>query len=416
MSDIAIQATATDPGSRSLQVTVPVDRVLAAESKAVKYWQSRVRLPGFRAGKAPVAVVRKRYQDAIRQAVLEELIRESWEAARAQESLTPLTDPSIRNLKFEPGAPLEFELLVEVKPEIALGRTGGFSLTRPAPVVTDAMVQEQLDRLREQKATWLPVEGERPVAGQLVRVDVTPLDEEGAEPQPHTFILGEGRAIPSLEEAVMALRPGEVAEPDVRFPDDHPDPARRGQPRKLRLALHEVKRQELPAADDAFAAEMGDFESLDALRAAIRVDLEREAAREADARLRDQLVQQLVEANGIPAPHGLVHRVLHAYAQAWEIPQERHDEFEREFHPMAEAQVKRDLLLDAVVEAQGLAATEAEIDERVSRIAESSKRPAGEVYASLQKSGRLRELERAITEDKAFTWLLGQSTIAEASA
>jgi trigger factor len=416
MSDIAIQTTATDAGSRSLQVTVPLDRVEAAESKAVKYYQSRVRLPGFRAGKAPVAVVRKRYHDAIRQAVLEELIRESWEAARERESIQPIADPSIRNLKFEPGAPLEFEMLVEVKPAIALGRTGGFTLTRPSPAVTDQMVQEQIDRVREQKAAWLPVEGEQPAPGHMVRIDVTPLDEPDAKAQPHVFVLGEGRAIPTLEEAVMQLRPGETGEPEVRFPDDHADEAKRGAARRLRIALHEVKRQELPPLDDAFAGEVGDFENVDALRAAVRADLGREAAREADARLRDQLVQQLVEANQVPAPHGLVHRVLHAYAHAWEIPQERLEEFEREFHPMAEAQVRRDLLLDAVTEAQALAATEAEIDERIQRIAESSQRPAGEVYASLQKSGRLRELERAVTEDKVFTWLLGQSTVQEASA
>jgi trigger factor len=307
-------------------------------------------------------------------------------------------------------------MLVEVKPAITLGRTGGFTLTRPSPTVTDQMVQEQVDRMREQKAAWLPVEGEQPAPGQMVRIDVTPLDEPGAQPQPHVFVLGEGRAIPALEEAVMQLRPGETGEPEVRFPDDHPDEAKRGKARTLRITLHEVKRQELPPLDDAFAGEVGDFETVDALRAAVRADLEREAGREADARLRDQLVQQLVEANAVPAPHGLVHRVLHAYAHAWEIPQERLEEFEREFHPMAEAQVRRDLLLDAVTEAQGLAATEAELDERIQRIAEASKRPAGEVYASLQKSGRLRELERAVTEDKVFTWLLGQSTVQEASA
>ena len=413
MSDIAIQTTASDAGSRSLQVTVPLDLVEAAESKAVRYYQSRVRLPGFRAGKAPEAVVRKRYGDAIRQAALEELIRDSWQAARERESLQPIADPSIRNLKFEPGAPLEFELLVEVKPAVALGRTGGFTLQRTVLPVTDQMVAEQVDRLREHKAAWLPVEHEKPSPGHLVRVEVTSLEEPGAKPEPHVFVLGEGRAIPALEEAVMALLPGETAEPEVRFPDDHPDPARRGASRKLRVSLGDVKRQELPALDDAFAREVGDFDGLESLRAAVRGDLEREAAREADSRVRDQLVQQLVEANQVPAPHGLVHRVLHGLAHAYEVPEARMEEFEREFHPIAEAQVRRDLVLDAVVEAGKLAATEAEIDGRVERIAAASKRSAGEVYASLQKSGRLRELERAITEEKAFTWLLGQSTVEE---
>src|SRR5215470_12647884 len=144
MSDISIVKTKEDEASKSLQVTVPVDRVREAEDKALKYYRQRARLPGFRQGHAPAAVVRKRFGDAIRQTVLEEVIRESWETARASESLKPVTDPSIRNLKFEDGSPIEFELLVQVRPEIKLERTGGFRLERRVAPVTDIAVQEQL--------------------------------------------------------------------------------------------------------------------------------------------------------------------------------------------------------------------------------------------------------------------------------
>src|SRR5919204_5891152 len=130
MSQITVEKTAEDSASKSLRVTVPVDRVREAEAKAVKYYAQRARLPGFRPGKAPEAVVRKRFNDAIRQSVLEEVIRESWETAKSNESLRPITDPSIRNLKFEEGSPIEFDLLVEVRPEIKLERTGGFRLER----------------------------------------------------------------------------------------------------------------------------------------------------------------------------------------------------------------------------------------------------------------------------------------------
>ena len=135
MSQITVEKTAEDSASKSLRVTVPVDRVREAEAKALSYYVQRARLPGFRPGKAPAAVVRKRFGDAIRQSVLEEVIRESWETARTTESLKPITDPSIRNLKFEEGSPIEFELLVEVRPEIKLERTGGFRVERQvAPV------------------------------------------------------------------------------------------------------------------------------------------------------------------------------------------------------------------------------------------------------------------------------------------
>jgi trigger factor len=416
MADIVVEKTAEDAASKSLHVTVPVDRVRQAEDRAVKYFTQRAKLPGFRPGKAPATVVRKRYGDAIRQTVLEEVIRESWETARSAESLKPIADPSIRNLKFEDGSPIEFELLVEVRPELKLERTGGFRLTRTAAPVTDEAVDEQVQHLREQRAAWLPVEGAKPAPGNLVRVDVAPIEESGnaAPSQPYSVVLGQGQAIPDLEERIMSLLPGESVDAEVRFPDDHPDPSRRGQTRRVRVTLHEVKRQELPALDDAFAREVGEFDSLDALRKAIREDLEREAAREADAGVRQQVIQQVVQANNVPAPDSLVHRLLHAYAEAYKVPQEQMPTFEQQFHPVAAAQVQRDLVLDALVEQHGLKATEAELDQRIADMAAARNVPPGEMYGTLQKANRLPELERSITEEKVFDFLLKQSTVDEA--
>jgi trigger factor len=414
MNPITIEKTAEDSASKSLHVTVPVDRVREAEARALKYYAQRARLPGFRPGKAPETVVRKRFGDAIRQTVLEEVIREGWETAKTNESLKPITDPSIRNLKFEDGSPIEFELHVEVRPELKLERMGGFRLERKVAPVTDSAVGEQLAQIQEHKAAWIPVEGAKPTPGQRVRVEVAPIENGVAAPgQPHDLVLGDNQAIPELEERIMTLLPGETAEADVRFPDDHPDESRRGQTRKVRIALHDVKRQELPPLDDALAREAGDFENLDALRTAIRQDLEREASREADAEVRRNLMAQLVDANRVEAPPSLVHRLMHGYAEMYKVPEGQLAGFEQQFHTIAETQVKRDLVLDSVVEAQGLRATESELDERINVIAAARGTPAAQVYASLQKANRLQELERAITEEKAFDFLLKQSTVEE---
>jgi trigger factor len=414
MTPITVEKTAEDSASKSLHVTVPVDRVREAEARALKYYASRARLPGFRPGKAPETVVRKRFGDAIRQTVLEEVIRESWETAKTSESLKPITDPAIRNLKFEEGSPIEFELHVEVRPELRLDRIGGFRLERRVAPVPDQAIEEQLARIQEQKAAWIPVENAKPAPGQMVRVEVAPIENGVAGPaQPHDLVLGENRAIPELEERIMSLLPAESTETEVRFPDDHPDESRRGQTRRVRVALHEVKRQELPPLDDALAREAGDFESLEALRAAIREDLEREAAREADVQVRQQLLSQIVEANRVEAPHSLVHRLIHGYAEMYKVPEAELPGFEQQFHRIAETQVKRDLVLDALIEAHGLRATEAELDERINSIAAARGAPAGQVYASLQKANRLQELERSITEAKVFDFLLKQSTIEE---
>jgi trigger factor len=417
MSQITVEKTAEDSASKSLRVTVPVDRVREAEAKAVKYYAKRARLPGFRPGKAPEAVVRKRFNDAIRQTVLEEVLREGWETAKTSESLKPIADPSVRNLKFEDGSPIEFDLLIEVRPEITLDRLSGFKVERTVAAVGDAAVDERVASLQEAKAAWIPVAGEKPSPGQMVRVEVAPIEDGTAgAAQPYDLVLGQNQAIPELEERIMGLLPGETTETEVRFPEDHPDESRRGQSRRVRVTLHEVKRQELPPLDDAFAREVGDFESMDAFRAAVRRDLEREAEREADAQVRQALLGQVIEANGVQAPESLVHRLMHGYAEVYRIPPEQLPTFEQQFHQIAETQVKRDLVLDAVVERQGLRATEAEIDARIAAMAEARGVSAGELYGSLQKANRLAELERGITEEKAFEYLLQQSTVEKATS
>ena len=123
---ITITKTAEDAASKALRVTIPVERVREAEDKAVRQYAKRARLPGFRQGKAPDAVVRRRFSNEIRQWVIEEVIREGWEEAKTAESLRPIADPSVRNLKFEEGQPVEFELVVEVRPEPKLERLSGY--------------------------------------------------------------------------------------------------------------------------------------------------------------------------------------------------------------------------------------------------------------------------------------------------
>jgi trigger factor len=414
MPDISVTKTKEDAASASLQVLVPTDKIEKAEKKVVKQYGAQARLPGFRPGKAPEAVVRRRFNDAIRQATLEQLIRDSWDVAQQTEGLKPIAEPHIHNLKFEVGQPLEFEFHVEVRPNITVSKVSGFKLERKVAPVDDAAVEERLRDLQERKATWTPIEGTKPAPGNLVQMEVAPLDGETAgTTQPYSMVLGEGRAIPEVEEKVMSLLPGETVDADVRFPDDHPDESKRGTSRRVRISLHEVKRQELPPLDDSFAREVGDFENLAALRAALRKDLEGDAQQTADGQVRQQLLDQIYQTNEVPAPVSLVNRLIQGYMQAYEIPKEQFETFAAEFRPVAEQQVRRELVLDAVVENNKLAATNAEVDERVAKLAEGRNMKVGELYAQLEKSGRLRDLERSLTEEKAFAWLLPQSTVVE---
>src|SRR5437773_2748852 len=414
MPTIQIKKTGEEPGAASLAVTVPVEQVQEAEARATSAYQRRARLPGFRKGKAPAALVKRQFAEDIRQQTLEELIRESWKDALAQEALKPVADPHIHNLKWEAGAggPVTFEFHVEVKPELTLERIGKFHLKRSVPKVTEDRVLAQLNELRDQKAPWTPVVGDKPKPKDLVQVTIATREGDAVkDPQPYQLVLGEGRAIPEVEERIMGMLPGETIDATVRFPSDFPEEAKRGQPRDIRITLHEVKRQQLPELDDAFAREVGDFESLEALRRAVREDLEKEAEGEADAQLRRDLIDQIVQANRVVAPRPLVERALAVYGQAYGIPEDRWPDFAQEFRPVAEAQVRRDLILDWVVEHHGLRATEAELEQKLQEIATRRGTPVAEVRATLEKAKRLRDLERGLTEEKVFTFLLSQTTV-----
>jgi trigger factor len=366
----------------------------------------------------PAGVVRRKYSDAIRQTVIEELLRESWRAAQEKDALKPIADPQIRNVKFEDGTPLTFELLVDVKPEITLGRLGGFRLSRRLLKVTDEMVEAQIQQVREQKAPWVPAP-DRAKPGDLVEATITNLDEprpaaEAPPSDPVRFVLGQGRALPELETRLMALDPGQSWEGSLKFPDDHPDASKRGQSRRVKVVLGEVKRMQLPELTDEFAREAGDFDSVAALRDAVRTDLEKEAAREADARVRGELIDQIAAANNVSVPPSLMDRALAAYIAAYGVPEDQRGRFAAEFRPVAEAGVRRDLIVEAVAEQAKLQASADALDARIAELARRRGETPAAVRATLEKAGRLREMERSMTEEAVFTHLLAQSTVEDA--
>src|SRR5438552_8680503 len=227
MTAILVRKTAEEPGATSLAVTVPLEQVQEAEARATSAYQRRARLPGFRKGKAPAALVKKQFAEDIRQQTLEDLIRESWKAALAQEALKPVADPHIHNLKWDAGAggSVTFEFHVEVKPELALERIGKFHLKRTVPKVTEDQVLAQLNELREQKAPWTPVGGgAKAKPKDLVQVTIATREaDQVKDPQPYQLVLGERRAIPEVEERVMGRRPGRAVHATAGVPVDLPE-------------------------------------------------------------------------------------------------------------------------------------------------------------------------------------------------
>ena len=309
--DIQITATKADGAERRLQVAVPPARVAEARTKAATRVAKQVKVPGFRPGKAPTAMVKKQYGPAIDQEAVEALLREAFQLVLSKENLDLVTQPHAHDVKFGEDDGLTFELHCEVRPEIKLEKLSGFRVMRPKDTVTDEQVTEQLDQMREQRGSWAPVEG-KANEGDLVTVMLATADEDGTIPEgkEYRLVMGAGQAIPAIEEVIMTLAQGETAERPVKWPEDFPDEAQRGKTKAVRATLTEVKRKNLPALDDAFAREMGDFESLAAFTEVVRKDMGESAVRDADAAARTQLLDEIVTANPFDLPPSWVKQMI----------------------------------------------------------------------------------------------------------
>lgn len=410
--EIQITPKTTTGVDRAVEVSVPAAEIAAAEEKTTKRYASSARLPGFRPGKAPVAMVKKRFAEAIRNETIESVVREAYKEIVEKEDIKVASQPHIHDLKFEEGQPLTFEFHYEVRPTPELARISGFRVERGSTDVTDEQLQEQIDSVREERATLTPVE-DKPIEGDTVSVALSVADEHGnlGEPRDVSLVLGDGKAIPGMEELIMEATPGQTIERPVRWPDDFPDEAQRGQTKTVRMTLHEVKRKTLPALDDAFAREVGDFDSADALRTAVREDMHKYIERETEGAARQQLMDEIIAANPFDVPASWVNQLVDNYAQAYNIPEESRKEFDTEFRAVAERQIKRDLVIDTLAEREKLTASERDIDDRIGEQAAERKMDPGQLYAALEKGGRIKDLERTITEDKVFKWLMDQNDI-----
>lgn len=401
---------------RRLHVTVPADRVRERRRKIVHRVASRMKLPGFRKGRVPSDLVEKRYGDAIRRELLDSLIQETYREALGRSNLQPISDGRLESVDYEPEKDLTFAISFDVQPEIQLSRLGGFRVERPRLEVGDEQVERVIRRLREENGVWNPAEGGRPEPGDLVAVEIAPVDAEGerGEARPYEFVLGEGDAIPDVEAVIGGLAPGESGEFTVRFPDDFPDEERRAAERRLHIALHDRKVRRLPELDDEFARSLGDFEGVEDLRAKIREDLAKEAAREGEAHARRRLVDLLLEANPFEVPDSMVDRYVgRIVGDPEDIPEEKLQELRAQIRPDAERSVKRALLIDRIAETQGLRATDEEVEARIEEIAEKNERTASEVRAQLRRSDRLDALRHDLTEEKVFAFLESKSEVVE---
>ena len=421
MSSTDLKVSVDEPGAwaRRLTITVPADLVSRERRAVSRSIAQSARLPGFRKGHVPPAVLERHYGETIRQRVVERLIERAYREALAQHGLEPISEGAIGRVRYDDGADLEFDVEFDVRPAIELARTGGFTVRRPEIAVDDAEVGRVIERLRDEQAEWHPVEAGPAEEGDKAFVGITPLLDDGSEGERRGYevTMGRDEVLPDVEEAIRSLEPGAAGEFLIRAAGRGGDAGaaegvQQTEERRIRIELVAVRRPALPAADDAFAQSLGDFRSLEDLRARVREDLEKEAGREADRAVHQRLIERLIEANAFEVPKSMVDRYVAGIAPASEgVDPDRLAQIHEAARPAAERVIRRMLIVERLAEREDLSATPEEVDARLAEIAQRNDRTVEQIRSELRRTNRLDAVGDALTEEKVFAWLKSQSKV-----
>jgi len=407
--DVQVEVENLERWRRRLAFTVPAGVAGRARDRHVRELTRRARLKGFRPGRAPTRLVEKQYAQEIEDELLKDLIREGYEAGVARHGLEPISPPHVHEVRWMPDGALHFTAEVDVRPEIELGRITGFRVEAKRYRVSDEDVDRVLGRLREERADWEPVE-RAAAEGDMVVFDSVPLDAQG-EPRTservenHKVVLGHEALLPDFEAGLQGVSPGEEKTIRVSFPEDHPNEGLRGTVREFRVSISEVRERRLPELDDAFAAEIGGFESLDAARAKIRSNLAEEVEQQSLREVNEALIDEIIAANEIDLPESMIDRYLanmlsdHEGPLAGRVPAERQEELNKVLRPGAERALRRYYILEHVAEREGLKASDAEVD-----------------AAGREWRGEAEDLRFHLTMERVFAWLRERSEITTVEA
>jgi trigger factor len=408
---------------RRLAVEAPVDVVQKEWERAYGRVQKQARLPGFRKGHVPRSLVKLHFADDVRREVAEHLIPDVYRQALTEARIDPVNEPDLQEVKLEENAPLSFVAVVEVKPAIALTEYKGLDVQHAPPPIGDDDVARTVEQMREQHAEFRSVE-RAAAEGDLVIVDYT-LAPEAHDPTTangYHFVVGSGSVMPEIDAAAVGMRAGEKKEITLHFPDDHRMESLRGKGGTASLKVSEVKEKILPALDDDFAKSLGQFDTLEALRAEVRTQLE--ARREVEQRreLEDKLVEGALKRHEFTVPDAMVmrqiaHQVEHARERLrrqgvdpdgvqWD-----YQKLIGELRPGAEQAVRRALLLEAIAEKEELTVADADLEAEVDKIAKASQRPAPAVRRMMEKSGDLDSLRHGLRERKTLDFLIQHASI-----
>jgi len=406
----------------SLEITIPASEVEKETELAVAGIQAKVRLPGFRPGKAPVSIVKTRFAGDIRQEVIEKLVPRFFHAAVEKDNLRVVGRPDITDVHLHAGEPLRFKAEFEVAPDFELGDFLGVTITYSEPEVSEADVTERLELLRNQKAEFVNEEP-RPLAdGDHAVISLESLEgvDEKISQDELVLKIGDEATMPVFTENLRGASPEETREFEVVYPEDYERKNLAGRTVKFRATIKAVRRKELPELNDEFAMDLGDFKTLEELKETIRKNILREREHGAQEEAKRQLLDKLVDAHDFPVPEAYIDRQIQVNVenQLRALAAQGVDtkDLKLDWNKVKESQkeraardVKASLLLDKIAEREAIGATQEEVDREVQRIARQQREAVAVTRAKLQKEGAIAKIAGNIRTEKTLTMLFEQA-------
>jgi len=408
---------------RELELEIPAENVKKAAEKVTRDLARVARIPGFRPGKAPVTLIRRRFADDIQGEVVQSLVPEYLEKALDEKKLIPVTRPEVDKVEFKEGEPLRFRAVFEVLPEFELGDYKNLEVQVDAIEIGDAQVNKTLEEMRERASTFVPVEGRAAKDGDFVLMKLAGTPLGGGDPVQADNILchlGAEETLESFTENLRGAQPGETKKFQSKYPEDYPDPKLAGKTYDYAVEVQGIKEKKLPELNDEFAkdaaGQTGGFTTLAEMRKKILENLEAAKGQRQQAQAREKILELLVKRHDFPVPEALVEsqmdtrleRVVRSLAAQGVDPRAVNVDWvslRRRQHDPAVDDVKAELLLDRISTAENVEATDEDVEKEIAALAEHSGESAIALRARLTKQGALDRMKSKLRSDKTIEWL-----------
>ena len=421
-----VSVTTTEGLERRMSVEVPADRVEQEVKQRLKSMSGTVRLAGFRPGKVPFKVVQQRYGAQVLQEVHGELLRSTLYEAIQQENLRPAGAPKVELGESDNNA-LAYTAVFEVYPEINVTIPSGVSVERLVAEITDQDVDDMIEKLRKQRASWNDVERAAQEGDQVVIDFQGKVDGElfeGGESEDYSLVLGSGQFIAGFEEQLIGLSGGDSAEVKVTFPDDYQNEKLAGKDAVFSVTVKRVQEPSFPAIDDPeFMQGFGVTDGgVDALKAEVRSSMARELAQTVAGKFKQQVLDIIMEANPVELPQSLVdselQQMMNETRQSMGMPpaegeQTIPEEIRTAFGEKANRRVALGLLIGEILKEQGFEADADKVRERIEAQASSYEDPASVLAWYYQDKSRLSGVEALVLEDQVVDWIAQQFDVVE---